>query len=115
MQVPELETEAGEDAARFLNSAASGKRLVAIVEWRERGIARSKDKAAQPPCLHVLLSEPGAGPGAAETANAALLEQGLSRVQRPPKHQVSSYLHRYARAPLLAHCCINKLNRHTGL
>ena len=92
VQVPGLESEAGEDAARFLNSAAAGKHLVAIVERRERGIPRSKDRVAQPPRLHVLLSELGARPGGAETANAALLEQGLAQVQRLPKHQVCFHL-----------------------
>ena len=104
MQVAGLETELGMDAARFLNSAAAGKRLIAVVCSRERAIPRSKDAAAQPPRLHVLLSEPGAADGAASTANAALLEQGLARVQRPPRHQVRPTLSAHKACPCASTC-----------
>ncbi len=50
-------------------------------------MARTKDAPAQPERLHVLLSEPGSGGDADATANAALLEAGLARLQRPPPRQ----------------------------
>ena len=52
----------------------------------------SKDAPAQPEKLHVLLSEPGSSGDPEATANAALLEAGLARLQRPPPRIAVAYL-----------------------
>lgn len=90
IQVPSLDTDYGEDAARLLSQeSGGGKRMTASIERRERRQAtRGKDPLGSQPLLHVVLSKEGAS--AAESVNADMLKAGLARVKAPRNKQVNA-------------------------
>lgn len=88
MQVPKLESDYGEDAARFLSQASgSGQRMTARIERKEKQQpqqGRGRDPLASQPLLHIILFKKGSD-AVAESVNADLLRAGLARV-KVPKH-----------------------------
>lgn len=93
MQVPKLESDYGEDAARFLSQAAgSGQRMTARIERKEKQQpqpGRGRDPLASQPLLHVILFKEGSD-AVAESVNADLLRAGLARVKVPKNAKVSA-------------------------
>lgn len=102
LQVPKLESDYGEDAARFLSQATgSGKRLTARVERKERQQPQQgrggRDPLASQPLLHVILFKEGSD-AVGESVNADILRAGLARVKVPRNAKVS--------VPLLVCVCL---------
>ena len=95
LQVPKLESDFGEDAARFLSQATGqGKRLTARIERKERqqpqqGGRGGRDPLASQPLLHVILFKEGSSE-VVESVNADLLRAGFARVKVPKNAKVNA-------------------------
>ena len=93
LQVPKLESDYGEDAARFLSQATgSGKRLTARIERKERQQPQQgrggRDPLASQSLLHVILFKEGSD-AVGESVNADILRAGLARLKVPRNAKVS--------------------------
>ena len=108
LQVPKLESDYGEDAARFLSQATgSGKRLMARVERKERQQPQQgrggRDPLASQPLLHVILFKEGSD-AVGESVNADILRAGLARLKVPRNAKVS--VHSVCLCVFVCVCCV---------